>query len=114
MNLPKISKSLLIKIVVVVAIITIAVIIYKRIKSNSDATTGPSAVQKYNLDENKILKIGVKGEEVKQLQRELNKLGFSLSTDGVFGPKTESALNDKTGWKSITLKAFYKMLPSIP
>lgn len=37
---------------------------------------------------------GTKGSEVKELQRRLNKLGADLAEDGIFGPKTEKALNE--------------------
>ena len=40
------------------------------------------------------LKRGSKGDEVKALQERLNSLGAKLKTDGIFGPKTEKALND--------------------
>lgn len=38
------------------------------------------------------LKINSKGEEVKTLQKELNKYGYGLTVDGDFGPKTEWAV----------------------
>lgn len=40
------------------------------------------------------LKSGCKGEEVKTLQTALNKYGYSLTADGVFGAKTEAAVKD--------------------
>lgn len=39
-----------------------------------------------------ILKIGSKGDSVKTLQTQLNKLGYGLLVDGEFGTKTDSAL----------------------
>ena len=39
-----------------------------------------------------LLKNGSKGSGVKWLQYELNKQGFSLKIDGIFGPATESAV----------------------
>jgi len=40
-----------------------------------------------------VLKQGSSGPEVKQLQEQLNKLGYSVGTaDGAFGPKTEAAV----------------------
>ena len=38
------------------------------------------------------LKKGSKGEDVKTLQKALIKLGFSLTADGDFGAKTETAV----------------------
>lgn len=44
-----------------------------------------------------VLKIGSFGEEVKQLQEKLNKLGYNLNVDGDFGPATNKAV---TGFQS--------------
>lgn len=38
------------------------------------------------------IKNGSKGEDVKTLQKELNKLGYGLTADGIFGAKTETAV----------------------
>lgn len=39
-----------------------------------------------------ILKFGNRGSEVKSLQQSLNKIGFSLTADGIFGKATENAI----------------------
>lgn len=39
-----------------------------------------------------ILKKGARGEDVKDLQRLLNKYGYNLSIDGIFGSGTETAV----------------------
>lgn len=39
-----------------------------------------------------ILRIGSKGTEVKNLQSNLNKIGFNLVADGIFGKATENAV----------------------
>lgn len=40
------------------------------------------------------IKYGSTGEDVKKLQEELNKYGYGLATDGIFGVKTQSAVRD--------------------
>ena len=40
-----------------------------------------------------MLSIGSKGEQVKKLQTALNRAGYDLSVDGVFGPATKTALS---------------------
>ena len=45
-------------------------------------------------DLKEVLKKGSKGEEVRELQKRLNDLGANLQVDGIFGPKTEAALNE--------------------
>ena len=42
----------------------------------------------------KTIQYGSSGEEVKKLQRELNKKGYKLDVDGQFGSKTQSAVKD--------------------
>jgi peptidoglycan hydrolase-like protein with peptidoglycan-binding domain len=39
-----------------------------------------------------ILKSGSRGDEVKTMQEKLKKLGFSIESDGIFGPKTHAAV----------------------
>lgn len=39
-----------------------------------------------------LLKNGTKGENVKELQKNLQKLGYNIEADGIFGPKTEEAV----------------------
>lgn len=53
------------------------------------------------LDKNKTLKKGVKGAEVRELQRLLG-----ISADGDFGPATEAALLKAKGVTQITLNTF--------
>ena len=38
------------------------------------------------------LKQGSHGQDVSQLQRDLNQLGFELAEDGIFGQKTHNAV----------------------
>ena len=37
------------------------------------------------------IQYGSTGDDVKKLQEELNKYGYGLATDGIFGVKTQSA-----------------------
>ena len=39
-----------------------------------------------------VLKSGSQGDDVKAMQATLNKLGFTLATDGIFGDKTHKAI----------------------
>lgn len=57
------------------------------------------------LDRNLLLKQGVRGNEVKELQRLLG-----VSQDGIFGPITESTLFQLKGVKQITLATFGTVL----
>lgn len=41
-----------------------------------------------------VLKMGIKGENVKTLQEKLNKFGYKLKTDGIFGQGTYNAVCD--------------------
>lgn len=73
-------------------------------------TTPPPDVPTLDLD--KMLLIGSRGEEVKQLQRLLNQINpkKNLSVDGVFGSLTETALIQESQgtYRQITLRQFYK------
>lgn len=53
-----------------------------------------SGKTKANDAEPKVLKMGSQGEEVKVLQEKLNKFGYKLIADGIFGQGTESAVYD--------------------
>jgi GH24 family phage-related lysozyme (muramidase) len=55
-------------------------------KETAPATGNPYAVP------SKTLRVGSKGNGVRWLQYELNTRGFGLVVDGVFGPKTETAV----------------------
>ncbi|MEO4005790.1 hypothetical protein [Flavobacterium sp. CAU 1735] len=54
------------------------------------------------LDYNKVLKYGVRGEEVKELQQRLG----GLVVDGIFGTKTQSRLKSVKNVIEITLNQF--------
>ena len=66
-------------------------------KSKSIATKGKFPVKLKKKRSPKTLAIGSKGEEVKELQEQLG-----VKADGDFGPKTQQALEQATGQKSIS------------
>jgi len=98
-------------IAVVVAIIAAIIIFREKIKaffsgSSSSATApgfppAPQPAAPVVLDYDKLLKRGTTGPEVKQLQAWLG-----VSSDGIFGPITESALQQKKGVVEITLNQY--------
>lgn len=72
----------------------------------SDETEPPTDVIEVSksLDENKILSLGSKGLEVKELQKILNSMGASLDIDGSFGLKTQASLLKYAKVYKISLK----------
>ena len=50
-----------------------------------------------------VLTLGSNGADVKALQEKLNKLGYGLTTDGDFGPKTEAAVKDFQSKNGLTV-----------
>lgn len=59
----------------------------------------PSKVENKKPD---IFKIGSKGESVKTLQKKLNKFGYNLMVDGIFGVATQNAVYDFQRRNNIT------------
>lgn len=55
--------------------------------------TGVTTVNPYSIPAS-TLKAGTSGNAVKWLQWELNKRGYDLKIDGIYGPKTEQAVRD--------------------
>lgn len=68
----------------------------------------PGTTPAANLDYTRILGIGTRGAEVKELQRLLNADGATppLSVDGIFGAKTQAALLAKRNVDEITLNTY--------
>jgi|GEM_PF-1701921 len=72
----------------------------KSVGLSQDGIYGPNTSKKLNeklIQANtkpKYPSRGSKGNEVKQLQKDLNVLGYGLNIDGMFGPATEKALVD--------------------
>lgn len=57
---------------------------------------------------NNIIHIGHQGNEVKNIQRALNKIGHHLAVDGIYGPNTKSAiLRFQNQYKSLTDDGIY-------
>lgn len=104
-------------IIVIATLIVCGVLVFiifarkKRSKAITDLESQEStSLEVVTLDKNKMLKQGVQGEEVKQLQRMINKAldqsVFSLAylnVDGDFGPKTENASLQVFGLDQLTL-----------
>ncbi|UUC45584.1 peptidoglycan-binding domain-containing protein [Flavobacterium cerinum] len=72
---------------------------YMYSKSKTPSTENDTLPPVVQLDYNKVLKSGVRGEEVKELQRRLG----GLAVDGIFGPLTLSRLKTVKGVTQITL-----------
>ena len=66
--------------------------------TNTNQTTNTSTNNNVSIDIDKILKLGVVGNEVKILQKKLG-----INSDGVFGKITEAKLYDVKGVKQISL-----------
>ena len=64
--------------------------------SGSGSKTRAEAPKDYNPFSvpKTTLRRGASGNDVKWLQYELNRRGFKLSIDGIFGPKTEAAVKE--------------------
>jgi N-acetylmuramoyl-L-alanine amidase len=50
-----------------------------------------------------LLKRGSVGQQVKELQAQLNKFGYKLVVDGIFGSKTETAVKDFQAKKKLSV-----------
>lgn len=70
-----------------------------------DSGTGTETATKISLDKNKVLKKGDTGNEVRQLQAELNKINSNppIQVDGVFGADTEARLEMLLGVTTVNL-----------
>jgi peptidoglycan hydrolase-like protein with peptidoglycan-binding domain len=61
------------------------------------------AQQPQQTEQQRNLQRGHRGEDVRELQRQLNRHGAKLEEDGKFGPKTQAALNEfqrRQGWRA--------------
>lgn len=68
---------------------------------NSTSYTPPAPAAPVALNKNLVLRIGSKGNEVKELQKLLG-----ITADGIFGSQTQAALISKKGVSEITLTKF--------
>jgi len=75
---------------------------------NPPGTTPTTPTPVVTLDYNKLLKKGVSGNEVKELQKRLG----SITADGIFGSNTENRLKVVKGVTQITLNQ-YNAVPTI-
>ena len=58
-----------------------------------------------DLEDN--IKRGMRSADVKNIQKRLNELGANLAEDGIFGPKTEKALNEFKKKYGLTVDGIY-------
>ena len=117
------QRTILVIAVLIVSGILVYFIWVNRKRKNTyigNETTLEVLQQDESLDTNKVLKLGVQGEEVKELQRLINKAlqqsVFSLAylnIDGDFGPYTENASVQVFGLDQITLTDAYNMSTNI-
>jgi len=61
------------------------------LSAGTAATVAPVASAATSLGD-RVLRTGSSGSDVKELQRDLNKIGFKLTADGEFGSKTTDAV----------------------
>lgn len=104
-------STLQLGIIIFLAIVLLAFLIYRFMPTKTDTSkttpTAPGApaapVNVSTLDNNKLLKRGMSGAEVTQLQTILKQKGQSVTIDGQFGPQTEAAVLAVFGKTQITL-----------
>lgn len=94
---------------------------YKNNGGVNDSDDGKIILFSNKKDENKLLKKGVEGKEVEELQSILNEFNEAdlsplkpLALDGIFGSLTEEMLLRFMSKKSITLKEAKKYKPIKP
>lgn len=98
----KTNENLIIAGIAAAAIALVAFVGRKKQASGIiDEMPGDSSPIPAVLDRNLVLKQGVRGNEVKELQRLLG-----VAQDGIFGPITENALMQLKGVRQITLATF--------
>jgi peptidoglycan hydrolase-like protein with peptidoglycan-binding domain len=57
-------------------------------------TTTPPTTGTPPINSTDSVRFGSRGESVRQLQQQLQKLGYNIKDDGIFGPKTDAAVKD--------------------
>ncbi|WP_434777141.1 peptidoglycan-binding domain-containing protein [Neisseria sp. Ec49-e6-T10] len=66
-----------------------------RLAENKDITLEKNSdTPELNQPKLALLKSGSRGDDVKQLQTQLNALGYKIGQDGIFGQETEKAIRD--------------------
>lgn len=70
---------------------------------NASITTAPAATPVSAPAGTNLLKLWSTGSAVQDLQAKLNKLGYGLSTDGIFGPNTYNAVEHFQASKRLTV-----------
>ncbi|WDU82768.1 peptidoglycan-binding domain-containing protein [Caloramator sp. Dgby_cultured_2] len=66
----------------------------KKTNTTTKKTTQTKTTTQTNVKVNRLLALNSYGEDVKTLQTLLNKYGYNLKVDGIYGPKTLAAVKD--------------------
>jgi len=97
-------KKRIVIIIAIAAVLGIAIFfIVKKTKQKNGASNSTGGIFP--------LKKGSRGTEVKNVQNMLNKIiPADIEVDGIFGPKTESSLQQKVGLIQLTKKQYEKFI----
>ena len=116
------KKKVIIIIIVLVIVGISSIFIFKKVKKEKAATGGSSGAGTGSGTSQATkfpLKKGSTGDAVKKVQEGLNtinrkKLSYTdLVVDGIFGTKTETALNDACSLKELTKARYEKFLECV-
>lgn len=105
---------IIIVVVTILAIVSFFIVKKAKQKKETDSTGTSSSGSGSGTTTSKFpLKRGSTGDDVKLLQQRLNTIApmlIPLSIDGIFGPKTESALYDVVRLKQLTQNQYNEFI----
>ena len=107
------KKKIIITIVILAILGVAAFFIYKKVKQKNQ--TGTGSIGSGSGTTGFPLKQGSRGKEVENVQKALNQVNqqsafTALIVDGIFGPKTEAALQSTLGLKQLTKTQYNKFM----